>query len=277
MARSKKLSLVATALAVHVERWQWRQIIASDHGPASPTTRYVLQVLSLFMQKPGGNCFPSQSMIARRAALTTRAVKKHLAIARRDRWIDVTEHHNFGNFGQGWRRNSYAAIVPATLHPIVQRLNNGDYSALWINLKGGEPGSPMWGTSFTGLGNDVPINLVSGHETVLSAAAVDKSARKSRSTAGAAQRSKDDLKKRSAEKTGALRSRIGAATRVVPIRDAQHELTDGELAAKVRALRGVGQRDGDIRRALASQAGAAQLTRVLKAAGGDEVARRRSS
>lgn len=264
--RSKKqLSLIATALAVHVGRWEWRQLIASDHGPPSATTRYVLHVIALFMSDEvggGSTCFPSQAAIAKRAALTTRAVKKHIAIAKRSYWLDVGEHHNNG---QSWRRNSYAATVPAALHPIVQRVKNKDSRALWISPKGGEPGSPSWGTTFPLMVNDVPTNLTSNLiiESVQSVAAVDKSSTRSKS--GAAHRSKDDLKNRSAEKGRALRARIAEASKAVPTRDRQqHELSDAELAAKVRALRAIGHGVGDIRRALASQASAAQLTRVLK-------------
>lgn len=267
MARSKKqLSLIATALAVHVGRWEWRQLIASDHGPPSATTRYVLHVIALFMSDEvggGSTCFPSQAAIAKRAALTTRAVKKHIAIAKRSYWLDVGEHHNNG---QSWRRNSYAATVPAALHPIVQRVKNKDSRALWISPKGGEPGSPSWGTTFPLMVNDVPTNLTSNliNESVQSVAAVDKSSTRSKS--GAAHRSKDDLKNRSAE-SGALRARIAGASKVVPTFDRKLELTDAELATKVRALLAIGHGVGDIRRALSSQASAAQLTRVLKSAG----------
>lgn len=261
MRSKKQLSLIAAALAVHVKRWPWRQIIASDHGPPSSTTRHVLHILSLFMNDDGG-CHPSQATIARRAALTTRAVKKHIAIAKRGYWLEVTERYSDG---QSWRGNNYVATVPASLHPVVQRIRDHDMRALWINRRrgerrslGGEPGSPS-------MGNDVPTNLISEsvHESIQSVAAVDKSVRTSKS--GAAHRSKDDLKNRSAEKGRALRAQIAGASKAVPTRDRQlHELSDLELATKVKKLRAIGQGDGDIRRALASQASAAQLTRVMK-------------
>lgn len=268
VARSKKqLSLIATALAVHVERQVWRELIASDHGPPSGTTRYVLHVIALFMNDIG-DCYPSQWAIAKRAALTTRAVKKHIAIAKRGCWLDVVGGVHTNSSGQSWRRNSYSATVPSALHSLVQRVKDGDKRGLWTTSKGGERRSPGWGTTFPLMVNDVPINLkiLSKESKSEGAAAVDKSSTRSKS--GAAHRSKDDLKNRSAEKGRALRARMAGATKAVPTRDRQlHELSDAELATKVRALLAIGHGVGDIRRALASQASAAQLTRVLKSAG----------
>lgn len=268
MARSKKqLSLIATALAVHVERQVWREIIASDHGPPSGTTRYVLHVIAMFMSEIG-ECYPSQWAIAKRAALTTRAVKKHIAIAKRGYWLDVTGGIHTNSSGQSWRRNSYAATVPAALHPVVQRVKDGDNRGLWTTSKGGERRSPGWGTTFPLVGNNVPINLrdLTKRSKSEGVAGVDKSSTRSKS--GAAHRSKDDLKNRSAEKGRALRAQMAGASKSVPTRDRQqHELSDAELETKVRKLLEIGHGVGDIRRAFASQASAAQLTRVLKSAG----------
>lgn len=266
-----KLAIVTTAQAVHVDRWEWRQLIASEQGPASPTTRYVLHMVAMFMDDDGRNCWPSQASIAARAALTTRAVKKHLAIARRTAWLEVTDHYT----GRpGWRRNSYAPIVPAALHPAVLRMREKEPNRRrWITPEDGEPGSPHRGTTFPRMGNDVPTTLIrdSVIDSVQRGAAVDKSSRQ-RSKPAAGDRSKDDLKNRSggrADRSAALRTRITDATKLMRTSRAPiaTTLSDDELAGKVRALRSVGQRDGDIRRALASQASAAQLTRVLKSAG----------
>jgi len=251
-AKRPQLAVVATAAAVHIERWQWCQVLASEYGPPSATTRHVLHVLALFMNPGGGGCWPSQSTIARRCALTSRAVKEHLALAKRDHWLDISEHHYTG---QGWRRNSYTATVPANVVPL---LKGGEPDSPGF-AKRGEPNTPTWGTRFTNVGNQVPPNL-SGNSPMNKSEARRPPVRApgSRKTA-AADSNQDELNTRF-ERAG----KAAAANMAPPAPRRAAADSDEQLAEKVRKLREIGLGDGDIERTLKSVATKAQLSRVLK-------------
>ena len=46
--------------SVQCDKWEWLDLIASEHGPPNASTRLVLFVLSLHMMRKGASCFPSQ-------------------------------------------------------------------------------------------------------------------------------------------------------------------------------------------------------------------------
>jgi hypothetical protein len=259
-AGRKRLAVVATASAVHVDRWQWCQLIASEHGPASATTRHVLHVIALFMKNSAADAWPSQATIAKRSGLKLRAVKKHIAIAKRTFWLEVSDHH----IAAGWRRNSYTAIVPARLFPLILSDGGGEEDGVYDH---GAPGAPNRGTTYPSMVHQVPFNHSSNHLVNPSERRPARSVDKSRSTASK-KSTPDDLKNRSSEKTSeksrALRERVAAVTTLKP--PPRKPISDSELAAKVRALRSVGHDDALIRRQLAGQADSAQLARALKRA-----------
>lgn len=61
------------------------------------------------MDSQGGNAWPSQATLAKRALVTRRSVIHHLEIAERQGWI---ARHWAGRNGQGWRLTGYEATVP---------------------------------------------------------------------------------------------------------------------------------------------------------------------
>jgi hypothetical protein len=99
-------------VALEIERWQWRELIASEHGPADPSTRLVLFVIALHMNQRGDNAFPSQATIARRTALSERSVRTHLARAAKAGWIQISQKRRAG---QAYFVNQYVATIPDKL------------------------------------------------------------------------------------------------------------------------------------------------------------------
>ena len=89
----------------------WRNLVCSDYGPKS-LTRLVLLVLSLHMNSTGGSCFPSADTVAKRAGISKRAACEHLKTAAEKGWIIRSPR---AKSGQGWRRWSYQAAIPAGL------------------------------------------------------------------------------------------------------------------------------------------------------------------
>lgn len=90
---------------------RWRALLASEHGPASSTTRHVLLTLSLNMDQEGGSCFPSTATLKAMTGLSERAVCEHLGHAADDGWI---ERRRVGT-GRAWKRMTYQAKVPRAL------------------------------------------------------------------------------------------------------------------------------------------------------------------
>lgn len=91
------------------DKWEWIDLIASEHGPPDPSTRLVLFVLSLHMTQKGERCFPSQELIAKRSGLSVRAVRDHLNRAEEGSWIGIYRKRREG---QAWFVNEYVASVP---------------------------------------------------------------------------------------------------------------------------------------------------------------------
>jgi hypothetical protein len=99
-------------VALDCERWQWRELVASEHGPPDPGTRHVLLTLALHMNQLGDSCFPSQDLIVKRTGLSERSVRKHLKLAQQQQWIEVRQKRRQG---QAWFSHEYAAIIPDEL------------------------------------------------------------------------------------------------------------------------------------------------------------------
>jgi hypothetical protein len=99
-------------MTLECERWQWRVLLASEHGPTNPSTRLVLFVLSLHMNQVGDNAFPSQQLIAKRSGLSERSVRRHLALAEKAGWINVYQK---SRKGQAWFVHEYVATIPDDL------------------------------------------------------------------------------------------------------------------------------------------------------------------
>jgi Helix-turn-helix domain len=97
---------------IDCERWQWRELFASEHGPTDTSTRLVLFVLSLHMNKQGQNAFPAQKLIAARSGLSERSVRTHLAHAQRAGWLRVYQKPRKG---KAWFVHEYVACIPDAL------------------------------------------------------------------------------------------------------------------------------------------------------------------
>ena len=87
--------------------WIWRRAFAASS--IAPSTRLVLHTLGMFMNEIGQSCFPSIADICRLSGLDKKTVRKHLAVAREEGWIEISNH---GFRGQKWKRNEYAARLP---------------------------------------------------------------------------------------------------------------------------------------------------------------------
>jgi hypothetical protein len=98
--------------ALECERWQWRELIASENGPSDPSTRLVLFVLSLHMNQRGENAFPAQKLIAIRAGLSERSVRTHLNLAADAGWLRICKK---AQKGQAWFVHEYVATIPDRL------------------------------------------------------------------------------------------------------------------------------------------------------------------
>jgi hypothetical protein len=92
----------------------WRELVASDRGPASPTRRHVLITLSLNMNQGGGSCYPSTARLAEMTGLSERSVCSHLEAAEAEGWIRRGRHGS----GRGWKLTAYQAAIPDTLNEV---------------------------------------------------------------------------------------------------------------------------------------------------------------
>jgi hypothetical protein len=99
-------------VAIECERWQWRELLASEEGPEDPSTRLVLFVLALHMNQQGLNAFPSQETIAKRSGLSARAVRTHLRRAEKAHWLKIYQKPRKG---QAWFVHEYVACIPDNL------------------------------------------------------------------------------------------------------------------------------------------------------------------
>lgn len=98
--------------AQELDKWEWLDLLAGEHGPPDPSTRLVLFVLSLHMSQAGERCFPSQKLIATRSALSERSVRVHLDRAQAAGWIGIYRKRRTG---QAWFVNTYVAMIPKEL------------------------------------------------------------------------------------------------------------------------------------------------------------------
>lgn len=85
---------VARASVLHDQSaWRdlnrWRRRVISDAGPKQSTMRLLLLVLATHSDA-NLICYPSERTLAAEAALTVRAVRKHLQAAECDGWISRT-------------------------------------------------------------------------------------------------------------------------------------------------------------------------------------------
>lgn len=87
--------------------FSWRSAILDSNLPA--TTKYILLVLSTYMNDHGTGCYPTIATLARRSSLTDRSVKTHLGRAKRDGWLTKRKH---GFRGQRWANNEYSIAFP---------------------------------------------------------------------------------------------------------------------------------------------------------------------
>jgi hypothetical protein len=99
-------------VAIECERWEWRELFASEHGPKDAGTRLVLFVLALHMNQAGGSCFPSQKTIAERSGLSERSVRTHLTNAEKAGWLKIGQQ---SQKGQAWFVHNYVATFPDEL------------------------------------------------------------------------------------------------------------------------------------------------------------------
>jgi hypothetical protein len=97
--------------------FRWRWIVASERGPASPTTRHVLLTLSLHMGVDGDRAFPSERCLAAETGLSERAVGIHLQQAIDAGWIVRAPRRQ----GRGWARYVYQAVIPERLRGAERR------------------------------------------------------------------------------------------------------------------------------------------------------------
>jgi hypothetical protein len=95
-----------------IEKWEWLDLVLGEHGPAAAPTRLVLCCLAQHMNQRGESCFPSQTLIVKRSALSLRAVQKHLRIAVDTGWVKVGRKDRSG---RAWFVNEYTATIPKVL------------------------------------------------------------------------------------------------------------------------------------------------------------------
>ena len=88
--------------------YEWRDAMLSPRGPKCSTTRLVLLVL---MTWAGSDmlAWPTQEAIARRSALSIRAVREHLAKAEAEGWILHGVRHSRRS---GWLAHTYKMRIP---------------------------------------------------------------------------------------------------------------------------------------------------------------------
>lgn len=88
--------------------YQW---VAAVRTSALPSyARHILLNLATYMDKAGGSCFPSTRRQALDTGLQRATVEKYLKIALQEGFLSA---HKRDRAGQGWKGNSYQAILPA--------------------------------------------------------------------------------------------------------------------------------------------------------------------
>jgi hypothetical protein len=87
----------------------WRDAVLSEYGPREPNARLVACALAKHSNARGGSCFPSQRTLASETGLKRKTVRRHLANLESEGWITIQQA---GQSGQGWKRHSYALLMP---------------------------------------------------------------------------------------------------------------------------------------------------------------------
>jgi hypothetical protein len=105
--------------------FEWRTALLSEYGPKDPTTRYLLLLLSTFMDTDGTNAFPSFDTLASSSALSRATVARKMPEAHKEGWIDRTPRGK--RKGQGWRLWKYSATIPLL---VEQRLRHPGCNAV---------------------------------------------------------------------------------------------------------------------------------------------------
>lgn len=100
-------------MAQPVDKYGWQHAILSEHGPDNPHLRLVLVAISLHMNASGSGAWPSQSLIAKRAGVGLRSVKRHVKAAQRTGWLMRSRTRIEG---RKWRGTAYEASVPESVY-----------------------------------------------------------------------------------------------------------------------------------------------------------------
>lgn len=100
-------------MAQPVDKYGWQHAILSEHGPDSPHLRLVLVAISLHMNASGTGAWPSQSLIAKRAGVGLRSVKRHVEAAQRTGWLMRSRTRIEG---RKWLGTAYEASVPESVY-----------------------------------------------------------------------------------------------------------------------------------------------------------------
>jgi hypothetical protein len=93
-------------------RFDWLGAVHSERGPTSHTERTVLTVIFCHLNVRSKTAWPSQEVIARRARISVRQVRRLSEKLQRDGWIE-TELGRRGGGGQKWKLTIYTPRLPS--------------------------------------------------------------------------------------------------------------------------------------------------------------------
>lgn len=141
--------------SIRVDRWAWLQMIASESGPPSPTTRHAMHAVSLHMNNRGESAWPSMETIATRMGGSVRAAKKHIKNASENGWLRVEKRRQPG---RGWRVNEYRAAVPHYLAELIPKSRKQRAQGAPRRGRQGAPHSTTQCTSVLDAVHDVHTN-----------------------------------------------------------------------------------------------------------------------
>ena len=103
-------------MGLPVDRWQWEQLIMSKHGPRSTSVRLALVAIAACASNSQTQAWPSQELVAERAGLSPRQVKRLLQDAESSGWVHRSMAHKPG---QRWRYTVYDFTVPSELFEAI--------------------------------------------------------------------------------------------------------------------------------------------------------------
>lgn len=92
---------------------RWRRAILTPRLKASPSVKLVALALSVHMDPDGGNCFPSQALLAAETGLSVRSVMRSLAWLKKNRLLKVSSGAR--SKGKGWRYHIYFPTIPPVI------------------------------------------------------------------------------------------------------------------------------------------------------------------